>query len=195
MPIAKNEDLHGNAPEKSPVVLLIIDVISDFQFPGGDELLANAEKVAENIAALRKRADQAKIPIVYVNDNFGKWQSDFKTLLNHCLEKKSKGRKVAEMLKPRQKDYFVLKPKHSGFYSTTLELLLQYLGAKTLIITGLTADICVLFTAADAFLRDYNVKVPSDCTTSRDRTDLENALKYIERVLHADMRPSSEIKF
>lgn len=194
MPIAKNQDLHGSAPEKSPVVLLIIDVISDFNFPGGGELLQSVEPVAKNIAALRKKADKAKVPVVYVNDNFGKWQSDFKTLLNHSLAKSSKGRRIAEMLKPRQKDYFVLKPKHSGFYSTTLELLLEYLGARTLIITGLTADICVLFTAADAFLRDYNVIVPSDCTTSIDKNELDNALKYIERVLHANMRPSSEIK-
>ncbi|TGI06143.1 cysteine hydrolase family protein, partial [Escherichia coli] len=72
---------------------------------------------------------------------------------------------------------------------------LEYLGAKTLILTGLTADICVLFTAADAFLRDYNVVVPRDCTASASETEKENALKYIERVLHADTRESSKIEF
>jgi Amidases related to nicotinamidase len=195
MPIAQNQDLHGNAPEKSPTVLLIIDVISDFDFPDGEELLKNAEPVAKNIAVLRKKADRAKIPVVYVNDNFGKWQSDFKTLLNHSLSKSSKGRKIATLLKPRQKDYFVLKPKHSGFYSTTLELLLEYLGAKKLIITGLTADICVLFTAADAFLRDYKIFVPRDCTASAYAKDRDNALRYMERVLQADTRPSNEIEF
>jgi nicotinamidase-related amidase len=195
MPIAKNEDLHGNAPEKSETVLLLIDVISDFDFENGDELLKNAETAAKNIAALRKKADRAKIPVVYINDNLGKWQSDFKTLLEHCSTKSSKGRKIAEMLKPRRKDYFVLKPKHSGFYSTTLELLLEYLGAKNLILTGLTADVCVLFTAADAFLRDYNLVVPRDCTASASEAEKENALRYIERVLHADTRESGEIKF
>jgi nicotinamidase-related amidase len=174
---------------------LIIDVISDFDFPSGDKLLQNTKPIVEKIAALRRKADEAEIPVIYVNDNFGKWQSDFKKLLKHASAKTSKGHTVANRLKPRDKDYFVLKPKHSGFYSTTLDLLLQYLGTKTLILTGLTADICVLFTANDAYLRDFKIAVPRDCVASAEPEDLEKALKYIERVLDADTRPSDEIQF
>lgn len=195
MRIARNQDLHGNVPENSPVVLLIIDVISDFEFPGGDELLKHAGRAAKNIAELRRKADRAGVPVIYVNDNFGKWQSDFQQLLKHCSARSAKGRAIVEKLKPRRKDYFVLKPKHSGFYSTTLELLLEYLGAQTLVLTGLTADICVLFTAADAFLRDYKIRVPRDCTASINEADNEYALNYIERVLQADLKPSGEIEF
>lgn len=194
MPV-KNHDLHGNAPETSPVALLIIDIISDFDFPDGDKLLENAKPVAENIAALRRKADKAKIPVLYINDNFGKWQSDFKNLLRHALSKSSKGNAIAARLKPRLKDYFVLKPKHSGFYSTTLDLLLEYLSAKTLILTGLTADICVLFTANDAYLRDFKIIVPRDCVAAVEEAEKEKALQYIERVLDADTRPSNEIQF
>ncbi|HEY0047682.1 MAG TPA: isochorismatase family cysteine hydrolase [Pyrinomonadaceae bacterium] len=191
----KNNDLHGNAPENSPIVLLIIDVISDFDFPDGDKLLENTKPIVKNIAALRDKADKAKIPVIYINDNFGKWQSDFKKLLKHASAKTSKGHAVAKQLKPKAKDYFVLKPKHSGFYSTTLDLLLEYLNAKTLILTGLTADICVLFTANDAYLRDFKIIVPRDCVAATEAEEKEKALKYIERVLHADTRPSSEIQF
>lgn len=191
---AKNYDLHGNAPEKSPIALLIIDVISDFDFPHGDELLENTKPIVENIVSLRRKADKAKIPVIYINDNFGKWQSDFKKLFRHASGKSSKGSAIANRLKPKAKDYFVLKPKHSGFYSTTLDLLLEYLGAKTLILTGLTADICVLFTANDAYLRDFKIIVPHDCVASVDAEEKEKALKYIERVLDADTRSAKEIK-
>lgn len=191
----KNNDLHGSVPENSPIALLIIDVITDFEFPDGDKLLKNTEPIVKNIAGLRRRADKAKIPVIYINDNFGKWQSDFKKLLKHASGKSSKGHTIARELKPKATDYFVLKPKHSGFYSTTLDLLLEYLNVKTLILTGVTADICILFTANDAYLRDFKIFVPRDCVASVEAEENEHALNYIERVLDADTRPSSEIKF
>src|SRR5215212_8857612 len=147
---AKNENLHGNEPEKSPVALLLVDVINDLEFEGGDELLKHAKPMASRISALKQRARDLRIPVIYVNDNFGKWQSDFKKLLAHCLEDGVRGKFLAETLRPGDEDYFVLKPMHSGFFSTTLDVLLKYLQAKTLILTGLTGDSCILFTANDA---------------------------------------------
>jgi len=129
-------DLHGNAPDNSAVALLLVDVINDFEFPGGAELLRHALPAAKRIAALKNRCRRAGIPAIYINDNFGKWRSDFKSLVSHCLKDKTRGQKIVELLKPERDDYFVLKPKHSGFYSTTLDLLLQYLGTETLILTG-----------------------------------------------------------
>ena len=106
-----------------------------------------------------------------------------------------RGAKIAKLLKPDEEDYFVLKPKHSGFYSTTLEILLEHLGAKTLILTGVATDICVLFTANDAYLRDYKLVIPSDCVAANDAHANDLTLKYVERVLKADTRPSAEINF
>lgn len=193
--MSRNEDLHGNAPDKSKVALLIIDVINDFDFTDGDKLLENAAPTAKNIVRLKREAKKAGVPVIYVNDNFGKWQSNFKNLLAHCLDKKSKGSKFVKLLAPDEEDYFVLKPKHSGFFSTTLEVLLQYLGCETLILTGITTDICILFTANDAYVRDYKIFVPSDCVAAVEADENEHALKYLERVLKADTRPSTEIKF
>lgn len=108
---------------------------------------------AKNIASLKRGAKLAGIPAIYVNDNFGKWRSDFKKLISHCLEDNTRGQPIVELLRPEPEDYFVLKPKQSGFFSTSLEILLKHLGAETLILTGLTADICILFTASDAHPR------------------------------------------
>jgi len=189
----RNSDLHGNAPDNSPIALLLIDVINDLEFEGGEKLLRHALPAARRIAAFKKRCGVAGIPAIYVNDNFGKWQSDFKKLISHCLDDNTRGREIVELLKPAGDDYFVLKPKHSGFYSTTLDLLLKHLGADTLILTGFTADICILFTANDAYMRDYRLVIPADCVASQDETENQRALKFMERVLKADIPASDKV--
>ncbi|HYP27393.1 MAG TPA: cysteine hydrolase [Blastocatellia bacterium] len=190
---AKNEDLHGNVPDKAHAALILIDIINDFEFEGGEELIRYAEPAARNISRLVERARKARIPVIYVNDNFGKWQSDFKKLVEHCLSEEVRGRGVVEMLKPREEDYFVLKPKHSGFYSTTLDTLLSYLKVRALILAGVAGNICVLFTANDAFLRDYHLIIPSDCVASNRPEDNEYALQQMKQVLKADITPSDEL--
>lgn len=189
----ETSDLHGNAPDNSLVALLLVDVINDFDFPGGAQLLRHALPAAKRIVALKERCRRDGIPAIYVNDNFGKWRSDFRNLVSHCLQDGVRGQRIVELLKPERDDYFVLKPKHSGFYSTTLDLLLQYLGAKTLILTGFTGDICILFTANDAFVRDYRLVIPSDCVVSQDSTENQKALKYMKRVVDADIHTSKKL--
>jgi nicotinamidase-related amidase len=190
---AKNLDLHGNTPDQSPVALLLIDVINDLEWEGGDAMLEHALPMAERIAALARRAREAGIPVVYVNDNYGKWQSDFRQVVEHCLGDGVRGLPLAKLLHPAEDDYFVLKPKHSGFYSTTLDTLLDYLGAKTLILTGIAANNCVLFTASDAFMRDFNLVVPPDCVASSDAETNRVAVEQMRTVLHADTTESTEL--
>jgi nicotinamidase-related amidase len=194
--MSNTEDLHGNAPDKSKVALLLIDVINDFEFEDGAKLFKNALPMARKLAALREKARKENVPVIYVNDNFGKWQSNFKNLLEHAVHQKVRGSEIVELLKPdEENDYFVLKPKNSGFYSTTLDVLLEHLRCKTLILTGVATDNCILFTANDAYLRDFNIVVPSDCVASVDAVENKRALKHIKRVLKADTRPSSKIDF
>lgn len=190
-----NADLHGNAPDKSPRVLLIIDMINDLDFPEGRQLLTWALPMATRLAALKNRCQAAGVPVVYVNDNFGRWRSDFRAQVEHCLRDQSLGKPIAELLLPDADDYFVLKPKHSGFYSTTLDVLLRYLGAKSLIITGIAGDNCVLFTASDAFLRDYRLLVPADCVASNTEKDNERALAQMRITLKAETTPATGIEF
>jgi len=182
-----SQDLHGSAPDNSETVLLLIDVINDFDFPEGDELLRLALPVGESIAELKKRAKGANIPCIYVNDNFGRWQSDFKKLVAHCSADDAKGKEFVKRLVPDDDDYFVLKPKHSGFYSTSLDLLLTHLNAKNLILTGIAGNNCVLFTANDAYMRDYKLFIPADCVVSNTEEENRYALKQMEDVLKADV--------
>ncbi|MFN8486914.1 MAG: isochorismatase family cysteine hydrolase [Caldilineaceae bacterium] len=181
------------AHEETQTVLLLIDVINDLEFEGGEQLLPHALKMAEQIAALKHCAQAVGIPTIYVNDNFGQWRSDFSHLVEHCLHDGVRGEPIAQRLKPAEDDYFVLKPKHSGFYLTTLDLLLQYLGAKTLILAGMAGDICVLFTANDAYMRDYKLYIPADCVASNTAESNERALQIMERALKADTRLSKDL--
>jgi nicotinamidase-related amidase len=190
---AKNQDLHGSAPDKSPVALLLIDVINDLEFEGGEKAIEQALPMAEAIADLKRRAKEAGIPVVYSNDNYGRWQSNFDRIVEHVLEDGVRGEPLARLLRPDSDDYFVLKPKHSGFFSTTLDTLLDYLGARTLILTGLAADICVLFTANDAYMRDFFIVVPEDCVAAESEQARERALELMRAVLKADTTPSADL--
>jgi nicotinamidase-related amidase len=192
---AKNRDLHGNVPDKSEVALLLIDVINDLEFPEGDQLLRHALPMARRTADLKRRARAAGVPAIYVNDNFGRWQSDFNKQVEHCLRGGVRGGPVAELLRPEGDDYFVLKPKHSGFFSTTLDILLEYLQVHTLILTGLAGNNCVLFTANDAYMRDFHLSVPGDCVASNTEEENRHALEQMRKVLKADVRPSAELDF
>jgi len=191
---AKNHDLHGSVPDHSPVALLLIDVINHLDFEGGDRLLEHALPMAERLAALKRRARAAGIPAIYANDNFGRWQSDFAKVLERCRADGARGKPIADRLAPDADDYFVLKPKHSGFYGTTLDILLDYLEVDTLILAGLTADRCVLFTASDAYMRDFHLLVPADCVASIDPADNRAALAHMARVLEADTRESTTLE-
>ena len=191
----KNENLHGSAPDKCAVALLLIDVINDLDFPEGDQLLRHALPMARQIAALKRRAKQEGVPVIHVNDNFGRWRSDFNAQVEHCLGNGVRGQPVVELLRPEEDDYFVLKPKHSGFFSTTLDTLLEYLGARSVVLTGMAANICVLFTANDAYMRDLHLAVPSDCVASNTEEENRYALDQMAKVLKADIRPSTELSF
>jgi nicotinamidase-related amidase len=190
---AKNEDLHGNAPDKASVALLLIDLINDLDFPEGEQLLAQTLPILPKIVALKERARRAGAAVIYVNDNFGRWRSDFSAQVEHCLHDGVLGQPIAEQLRPEAEDYFVLKPKHSGFFCTSLDILLDYLGVKTVILAGIAGNICVQFTAHDAFLRDLHLIVPSDCVASNTPEENEQALGQMRTVLKADVRASAEI--
>lgn len=179
-------------PDKSPVALLMIDVINDLEFEGAERLMRYIPAMAERLADLKRRAKAAGIPVLYVNDNYGKWQSDFNKLIERCLGD-VRGRELVQRLRPEEDDYFVLKPKHSGFFSTTLEVLLEHLNTRTVILTGIAGNICILFTANDAYMRDLKLYVPTDCCASNEARDNDYALAQMGQVLKADIRPSDDL--
>lgn len=190
-----NENLHGADLPKCRYALLLIDVINDLEFPEGKQLLQFAEPMARKIAELKSRAKSAGVPVIYLNDNFGRWRSDFAAQVDHCLHDGVLGHKLAEILRPEKDDYFVLKPKHSGFFSSVLDVLLENLGVETVVLTGIAGNICVLFTANDAYMRDFRVIVPRDCIASNTTEENEHALHVMRDILKADIRPSESVGF
>ena len=188
----KNPDLHGNVPDEAAAALLLIDVITDLEFEDGDRLLPQALAMADRLERLLRRSRAAGLPVIYVNDNIGRWQSSFPAALAHAL-RSTRGAALVRRLRPDEDAYVVLKPKHSAFYATTLDVLLRYLRVDTLILTGLTGDRCVLFSAIDAFLRDFHLVIPSDCTVSIEPEHNRQALAYMARMLDADVRESAAL--
>lgn len=186
-------DLNNNAPDSSGAALLIIDMINDLEFPGGDLIFEPALSAAKNIAILRKRAQKVGIPVIFANDNFGRWRSNFNEAIEHCLNDNVRGKPLAETLRPGPDDYFILKPKHSAFYATPLQLLLQHLNCRRLILCGISGSMCVQFTAVDAYVRDFELVVPRDCTASNTEEENQQSLRYVADILGADTTVSSEL--
>ena len=175
--------------------LLLIDVINDLAFAGAEDLIRQAELMSVRLAALRRRAAHAGVPVIYVNDNFGQWRSDFRQTVAHCTRPASPGRIVSARLRPTARDYFVLKPRHSGFHDTTLGTLLRDLRTRRVIVSGIAGNICVLFTANDAYMRGLRILAPPDCIVSNTVEDNDAALRQIEVVLKGSLTASDRLIF
>ncbi|WP_246483827.1 isochorismatase family cysteine hydrolase [Heyndrickxia vini] len=191
--MSKDHTLHGNTLKKATTALLMIDVINGMNFDGGKDLLKNALPMAKRLSTLKREIKKKNIPVIYINDNYGKWNSDREQIINEALKEGSIGNQVTDLLKPDEDDYFIIKPKHSGFFSTTLEVLLASLKVKQLILTGVQTDICVFFTANDAFMRNYQLYIPEDCVASESIDDHHYTLKKMEELLHVDTTPSTNL--
>jgi nicotinamidase-related amidase len=180
--------------EKAPgaTALLIIDMINAFDFGEAESLLDQTEAVAEVVERLRADADLAGIPVVYVNDNYGQWHSERDKIIDYCRDKNERGRAIIDRLHPREQDFFIIKPQFSGFYSTNLPVVLPQLGVSRVILTGVAADICVLFTAADAHMRAYDLWVPRDAVASSQQEHRDWALGIMEKSMNAETRASTE---
>jgi nicotinamidase-related amidase len=198
---AASDRIRSNRTRKAIAVpvtgtaLLLIDVINDLAFEGSADLVAQAEPMASHLATLKRRATAAGVPAIYINDNFGQWRSDFRKTVAHCTSRSSPGRRVSQRLKPTSRDYFVLKPKHSAFFGTTLDTLLETLRIRRVILTGIAGNICVLFTANDAYMRELKIFAPADCTVSNTAADNDHALRQINTVLKGQTAESTRLTF
>ncbi|WP_457329981.1 cysteine hydrolase family protein [Rhizobacter sp. P5_C2] len=172
-------------------MLLLVDFINPLEFPQARQLEAAAVRAAKAAASLKARLARAGVTTIYANDNYGHWQSDFRELLAHCIESGGVAGWMAQALAPSSRDLVILKPRHSAFFATPLELLLGQMRTKHLVIAGLAADICVQLTAMDANLRGFELWVPSDCTAAETSSGCAASLGYMKRVLKARTAKSS----
>ena len=188
------DNLVGNQdPPPRDTALLIIDVLNDMEFDGGEDLHRHAESMVDPLRDLRRRCKETGLPVIYVNDNFGCWRSDAKTITSNVCDRVCRGQSIARDLAPDEDDYFVLKPKHSGFHYTPLAPLLDGLGVKRLILTGVAGNICVLFTANDALMHGYTVIVPGDCIASESAESNDWTLRQLSKVFGVDTRHAAKV--
>jgi nicotinamidase-related amidase len=173
-------DLHGNVPDVARLALLLVDVINDLSFPGNAQLIRQAAKLGSEILELKQRCRRAGIPAIYINDNSGKWRSDIRSVVAHSLRAPASHRALTEQLLPQPDDYVVLKPKHSAFYATPLDALLEYMNTKSVILTGVTSHSCILLTAAELYIRDLKVYVPQNCVAGLTPRQHRTALRVME---------------
>jgi nicotinamidase-related amidase len=182
------------SPDPSTTALLLIDVVNRFEFPDGEKMLVQSLPIAPKLVRLKARARATGMPIIYVNDNFGQWRSDLPKLIAYCLRSNAIGRRFVEQIQPDKDDYFVLKPRHSAFYQTPLEVLLEYLRATSLILCGLATNSCVVCTAHDAKMRNFNLFVPSDCSASLTAREHERAIEHMKTMTDAVTTASTSLR-
>ena len=185
--------IHHSAPDSGPAVLVIIDMFSTFDTEQTAPFFKQARTVARRIAGLRERTAKVGMPTIFANDNYGRWRSDARQIM-HDAARSPQGKEIVELLEPNSDDYLVLKPKHSIFYATPLDVLLKYLGTHTLILTGMTATQCVLFSGIEAMIRDYRLFVPLDCVVSQNARERRLAKYLFETRLKADTRAASRLR-
>ena len=189
----RHDDFHGNAPDQSQVVLLLIDVINDLSFPDNQVLVRQSVALAKSIAKLKKRCKSLGIPTIYVNDNRGRWRSDISAVLRHCLRTQSPGREMTKLLVPEPDDYIVLKPKHSPFYASPLQTILDSIGARIAIVAGVTTNACILIAAGDLHVRDFRLFVPADCVAALTEREHRRSLDVMKNSFDADTTSSSRL--
>ncbi|CDQ37811.1 MULTISPECIES: cysteine hydrolase family protein [Virgibacillus] len=165
--------------------VLFVDIINDFRFDGGDNLLANTKEILPDLKNLRIYAKENKLPIIYINDHYGLWQADFHKIIDYCHNDRSQ--EIIETLKPDDQDYFLIKPQHSAFFQTPLQSLLNELGKTHLLMAGIAGDICILFTAKDAYMYGYNMHIPKNCMASEGKDNNDYALYLLNSVMKADI--------
>jgi len=183
-------------PQLNRAVLIIVDFFNRFDFSGGPDLAPAALEAARNTAALKKRLREANVRTIYANDNFGNWQSEFSALVRSCRELDGPPGEIAKLLTPEEGDLSVLKPRHSAFYGTPLEFLLDELGSQTLVITGIAADSCITATAQDAYVRKFDLWIPRDCIAAESPKFTQAAVEHMHRIFKADVDESvSPISF
>lgn len=163
--------------------ILIIDLINDFHFKEGDLLLKHTKQIIPNLKRLKKYANKHHYPIIYVNDHYETWSTNYREIAETC--RTSENEDIIQLGLPEKEDYFIMKPQMSAFFRTPLGSLLEELQIEHLIMAGIAGNICILFSANDAHMRGYTLHVPENCIASNTKKHNEEAIQLMRQVFNA----------
>jgi nicotinamidase-related amidase len=172
--------------------LVVIDMLSAYDFPDADTLAENARDVVPVIAALVARAQADDVPVIYVNDNYGDWNSSAEELLQRALGGEQP--ELVEPLRPPDGAAFVIKARHTIFYGTPLDHLIATEEIDRLVLVGQVTEQCVFYSALDAHVRGLDVAVPPDAVAYINEDWHRAALEMMEANMGADVTPSADCR-
>jgi nicotinamidase-related amidase len=181
LPVMGSDDTEGKAPS----ALVVVDMINPYDFPDAGAVARHAPEAVANIARLLERSRSEGVPVIYVNDNYGDWNSSSEELLAEAMQ--GAHSELVEPLAPRKGEAFVIKARHSIFYSTPLEYLLATQGIGRVVLTGQVTEQCILYSALDAYVRNFRLAVVRDAVAHIDDELAEAALRMMERNMRADI--------
>jgi nicotinamidase-related amidase len=170
--------------------LVVIDMLNAYDFEDADGLARSAADAVPNICHLLDRAAGEDVPVIYVNDNYGDWNSSAEELVQAGME--GEHPELVDPLRPRDGAAFVIKARHTIFYGTPLEHLLAEREIDRLVLTGQVTEQCILYSALDAYVRRLAVAVPTDAVAHIESDLADAAVRMMERNMDADVTPSAD---
>jgi nicotinamidase-related amidase len=172
--------------------LLVVDMQKDFCYESGALFIGeHVENIFEPLKRVIETARE-KIPVIFTQDWHRSDDKEFEIWRPHCVMD-TVGAEIIDELNPKPRDFYVKKRRYSAFYGTDLDLMLRELGVRKLYVAGVATNICVLHTASDAVLRNYEVAVIEDCTAALNDYDYEYAIKHMKNVLNVEIVSSKDI--
>ena len=170
--------------------LVVVDMLNPYDHDDAEQLTPAVERIVEPVSRLVARAREEGVEVVYVNDNYGDWNSSQEELSEAAL-RGARPDLVEPVLPPRDAS-FVIKARHSIFYGTPLEYLLMEKGVGHIALVGQVTEQCILYSALDAYVRRLEVSVPSDGVAHIHEHLAEAALEMMETNMRAELARCAE---
>lgn len=175
---------------ESRTALLVVDMLNPYEHEDSERLASQVAEALPGVEALLASAREQEVPVIYVNDNFGDWNSSSEELAEHA--KQGTHPELVEPVLPPAGASFVIKARHSTFYETPLEYLLDEMAVDRLVLAGQVTEQCILYSALDAYVRHFRVAIPTDAVAAIHDHLAEAALEMMERNMRAELCPASE---
>lgn len=170
--------------------MLVIDVFNDYRHRDAEQLGENVAPIIDPLTGLIAAAHHHDdVDLIYVNDNRGDFTADHQTIISAALDGNRPD--LVEPLLPPPSCRILTKVRHSVFYSTALDYLLNRLETRRLVLTGQVTEQCILYSALDGYLRHYDVVVPPDAVAHIDEELGAAALKMMQRNMRAELLPAA----